>query len=574
MTKLDSLFCANASVRDRTWIAKELPFVVPPEGVDPTVARIAAGRGVVDMDAYFSPSFKATMPDPYVLEGMEAATARIWQAVQDRQSIAILGDYDVDGASSTALMIRLLRMAGHEGPLHWDIPDRMVDGYGPNDRLIDELAQQAAPDLLILLDSGTASIGPVKHAREIGMDVIVIDHHEPQQELPDALIINPKCQQDRSLEHLCAAGLVFLFGVALRRFAREKSPDFAFPDIRSVLGLAALATIADVVPLTGLNRTYVSMGLPRMPEIVGLQALMDATGEEQLTVHGCGFVLAPCINAAGRIGTMHDGVNLLISESEEEAMTIASRLQSLNDERRDIQKAALEAAKAMVDETDRAIVLHDPSWHPGVVGLIASKLREAFDRPAIVIGEHGKGSARTVEGFDIGSVVIEATRKGLLLRGGGHKAAAGLTLSPDKFDDFKGFVMAALEGFTRPSFTADLVVAPGELPVQTAEAFKFMEPFGQGNPKPRIALVGGICIRTSVLKSVHVKIAVEGRHGITEAIAFNAVDTAVGKAMLSSHGRRIDLYGTVEASYYAGTSTVVLKPEDVMIGGETDSAAA
>jgi len=574
MTDTDSIFCASRSVRNRDWKARELPYVLPPEGVDPVAARIAAARGAADLDSYFFPNFRSSMPDPFLLDGMENATKRIWKAVQGNESIAILGDYDVDGASSTAMLVRLLNMAGHSGKIKWSIPDRMIDGYGPNERLIDEVKAESEATLLILLDSGTAAIKPVHHARGAGMDVVIIDHHEPQAERPDAILVNPKCQDDRTLDGLCTAGLVFLLAVALRRHARSSEGRTDFPDIRSLLGLAALATVADVVPLTGLNRAYVSLGVPRIVDIPGLKVLMEVTGETEPTVHGCGFVLAPCINAAGRIGTMHDGVRLLLTDSVDECKDIANSLHATNLERRDMQKRALEEALAAVDSEAKAIILQNPSWHPGIVGLIASKLREVYDRPAIIIGEHGKGSARTVEGFDIGSVIIEAAAKGLLLKGGGHKAAAGLTMDPAKFDDFSHFVLEAISDFEHPSFTADLIITPGEMTVETALALKSMEPFGQGNPKPRIAVIGGTCIRTSILKQAHIKITVEGSSGIMEAIAFNAVETQIGKAMLSSEGRRIDLYGTIEVSYWAGTTTVSIKPEDVMIGPELSVAAA
>lgn len=574
MTAPDSPFCADRSIRSREWTERELPFLVPPAGVDVTAARIAAARGAEDLAGHFVPSFRSAMPDPSTIKGMDEAVERMHRAVRDGEGIAILGDYDVDGASSTAMLVRMLRNFGHSGHLSWSIPDRMVDGYGPNDRLVEEMHEGGKVSVLVLADSGTASIGPIAHARSLGMDVIVLDHHEPQASLPDAIVVNPKCQDGRNYDYLCTAGIAFLFGVAMQRRLRQDDPQAVFPDLRGLLGLVALATVADVVPLIGLNRAYVSLGLLRIPEIQGLATLAEVAGESNLTVHACAFVLAPCINAAGRIGRMHTGVRLLLTTDTEEAHELATELHRINDERRTIQKSALEAAIAMVDTTAKGIVLHDPSWHPGVVGLVASKLREIYDRPAIVIGEAGKGSARTVEGFDIGATVIDATAAGLLLKGGGHKAAAGLTLDPSRFEEFKAFVLGRLDGFDHPSFTADLVVPCGSLTIDTALGFESLAPFGQGNPKPRIAVVGGVCVRTQIMKALHVKIVLDGPGGIMEAIAFNAVETPIGKAMLSSQGRKIDLYGPVEVSEWAGVRSVVMKPEDVMLGPDRASAAA
>lgn len=562
--------CGSISVRGRDWSLGNPSPVVAPIGVHPLAAAVVASRGVDDLETYFTPTFHNSMPDPNVLPNMEAAVARMAQAIIGGQRIAIVGDYDVDGATTTALLVRLLRDLGHAAT-SWRIPHRIDDGYGVNEIMIDKIAaEDGKVDLLLLVDNGTAAKDAVAHARAAGADVLILDHHEAQGGLPDAILVNPKHPDcDRSYEYLCSAGVAFLFAVSVVRSLRSSgffSDGKSEPDTRRYLGLVALATVADVVPLVGLNRAYVARGIGRMGEFAGLRALKVVTDQKSYTAHACGFVFGPCLNAAGRIMDMSVGVELLIEDDESVALPVAKRLHELNQDRRKIQEAAVESAKERLtaEPPGAGIVLYDTEWHPGIVGLVAAKVREAFDRPAIVIGNGGKGSARTVDGFDVGAAIIDAVSGGILLRGGGHAAAAGLTIAPDRVDDLRRHLEGRLVGFEPAATKVDVVLECGTVDPDLARGFEAMAPFGQGNSKPRVAVVGGRVTKVTVFRGLHIKAILEGPSGRTEILAFRSVDTPLGAAIKAAEGGRLDVLGTLEVSTWNGVDTVIVKPEDVI----------
>ncbi|AOG02914.1 single-stranded-DNA-specific exonuclease RecJ (plasmid) [Bosea sp. RAC05] len=574
-------FCAPRSAKNRTYSLRAAPPHSVPGEIDPRVAAVAAARGAGDLESFFNPNFKASMPDPSRLADMQVAAARFAKAVEAGESIGLIGDYDVDGATSSAIVIRFLRMLGHEKVV-WRIPHRIRDGYGPNTRLVDEIAAVGA-SLLVILDSGTAAIEPVARARSLELDVLIIDHHEAGETLPDAVLVNPKRpDEDRSLDYLCTAGLAFLFAVAVMRELRVtgffERKAMTPPDIRGLLGLVALGTVADVVPLVGLNRAYVALGLPRMGDIAGIRALVDATGEQNFTPVSCGFVFGPCINAAGRIDDMSLGAELLVTEDPKRAEFLALQLHEMNQERQKMQKLAVQSAKDAVVETGQdtgtgVIVLHDENWHPGVVGLVAAKVREAFDKPAIIIGNSGKGSCRSVDGYNIGENVIAAYQAGLLVKGGGHAAAAGLTLDAPKLDALRAFMNASITGFEPPAVAVDFLMECGALQPDLVEAFDKLAPFGQGNPKPRIGVIGGFVRKVQILKSLHVKAWLSGSEGDTVILLFNAIGTPLGDQLSRSEGKQVDVVGVAEVSTYGGVTSVVLKPEDVFFGVDAHAQA-
>jgi single-stranded-DNA-specific exonuclease len=567
------MFCSQQSVRGRGWALREARDGPAIDGVPPFVVGIAAARGIEDLEAYFAPKLDA-LPGPGSLIDLEPAVERFCRAVEAGETIGVIGDYDVDGASSTALLIRLARGLGHDR-LVWRIPGRLADGYGPNDRLVDELCADNGATLLVVVDSGTAALGPLARARGIGADVVVLDHHEPGASLPEGLIVNPKRRdEDGSLAFLCAAGLTFVFAVAVARrmhaagwFARKGIPQ---PEMASWLGLVALATIADIVPLVGLNRALVAKGLRRIPGTVGLRALMEVTGHAEADPFACGYLLGPCLNAAGRLAEMNDSVEILSTEDPVRAAELAKVLHALNQERRDVEKRAVEEAKRLAVETgqDRegtVIVLSNPDWHPGVVGLVAGKLREAFDKPAAVAGAGGKGSARSVDGFDFGGAIIAAAASGVLQKGGGHAMAAGFTVDEGRVDDLRDHLRAAASGFVAGPSWVDVVTAPGEALPGHVQAAQAMEPCGMGNTKPRIALVGGRVRRVQNIQGKHAKAFVSGPAGETAVMMFNGVGTRVGDAILGSLGKRADFLGTLDLNTYGGETTAFLKVEDVMV---------
>ena len=426
-------------------------------GVPELLARVLAGRGVEpdEVAAYLDPSIKRLMADPHKLTDMEAACARLAQAVIHGESVAIFGDYDVDGATASALLTRYLRHCGLDPIVH--IPDRIFEGYGPNVDAIRTFAERGVK-LLVTVDCGTTSMEPLTEAKKLGLDTVVIDHHQADEELPPAVaIVNPNRADDLSgLGHLAAVGLVFVTLVALTRELRRRNfwtGTRDEPDLLSLLHLVALGTVADVVPLKGLNRAFVAKGMIalRRRDQIGLTALMDAA-----RLNGppepwhLGFLLGPRINAGGRIGRADLGVRLLLEEDPSEAARIAGELDRFNRERQQIELATVAQAEAEamaalgLEEKGAVVVTAGEGWHPGVVGLVAARLKERYGRPAFAIalepGGIGTGSGRSIAGVDLGQAVRRAVREGLLLKGGGHAMAAGITLKKDALAAFRAFL--------------------------------------------------------------------------------------------------------------------------------------
>ena len=452
------------SVSGRAWVdrldtsaARNATAIGQRTGIPDILARIMAGRGVSleAAESYLEPTIRALMPDPSTMTGMDDLAERLARAIADNESVALFGDYDVDGACSCALMARYLRHFGIEPQVH--IPDRIFEGYGPNSAAMDKLIDAGA-SLIITLDCGTTSEGPIAHAREKGADVLVIDHHLVDHDLPPAnALVNPNRPDDISgLGYLCAAGVTFMVMVAVNRALRNRG-DTGLPDLLSLLDLVALATVCDVVPLIGLNRAFVVRGLEvaRRGEKPGLSALaLAARASGPLNPYHLGFLIGPRINAGGRIGDAALGTRLLALDDEHQAMVIAAQLDELNGERQRIEVEAVEQAAATAEaeigsgEGPPVLVLASADWHPGVVGLIAARLRERFERPSFAIALNpdgsGTGSGRSMPGVDLGSAVIEAVEIGIIPKGGGHAMAAGVSLRPGDLGPFRSFLAEKL----------------------------------------------------------------------------------------------------------------------------------
>ena len=569
-------YVAETSLRGNRWS-------VPNEfaGVDPRdplflPKQIALMRGVAPsaLETFFKPMLRTSMPDPSSLADMDAATARIAEAVRRGETVGLLGDYDVDGATSTAIMLRWLGSAGHDKAVYY-IPDRIREGYGPNPGAVDAIAEAGA-SLLLVLDSGTLAHGPIAHARARGMDVVVVDHHEPSRTLPlpDAILVNPKRPDDASGQtNLCTAGLAFLLAVSLNRLLRAEGyfdqAGIAPPDPMDLLGLAALGTVADVVPLTGLNRAIVVQGLPKLDRNPGIRALVEETGEGEFTPRTAGFVFGPCINAAGRIDDTRLGTLLLASDDPGETRDLARHLREINAQRQAMQKEMVEAAVARALSAefadDPVIVIEDQVWHPGIVGLVAARVREATDKPAVVVGEFGKGSCRSVDGFDMGTAIIRAREQGILIAGGGHRMAAGLTIEAGRLEELRRFVCGAAFDFERPPTEVDVVAEAGTASVEAIAPLEALAPYGAGNQQPAVAVVGGIARRVRILKERHLKLMLEGPSGSTEAILFNAVGTRLGDALAASEGLPVDVLGRMAVDEFNAQARVQIKIDDAMI---------
>jgi len=547
------------------------------------LARIVAGRGV-DVDAaerYLQPTVRELMPDPSTLAGMDELAERLVKAITDVEPVALFGDYDVDGACSTALMARYLRHFGLKPQVH--IPDRIFEGYGPNTTAIDKLVDGGAK-LLITLDCGTTSDGPIAHARGRGLDVLVIDHHLSDAELPPATaLVNPNRPDDISgLGYLCAAGVTFMVLVAANRLLRQRG-ETGLPDLMSMIDLVALATVCDVVPLKGLNRAFVARGLEvaRTGSNRGIGALsLAARISGPLNPYHLGYLIGPRINAGGRIGDAALGTRLLTLDDEQEAMVIAARLNELNAERQRIETEALEeavrAAEAEIGggEGPPVLLLASANWHPGIVGLIAARLRERFERPAFAIAlgpdGTGTGSGRSMPGVDLGSAVIEAVELGLAAKGGGHAMAAGVTLVPGQLGPFRAHVtdrLARSVGAARAisALAIDAAMTARAATPQFVREIERAGPFGSGSPQPIFAFPAHKAKFAEVVGGAgHVKFTLTSDDGARiKAIAFRAAATALGDALLTGgNDKPLHLAGTLSLDHWQGREEVQFRLTD------------
>jgi single-stranded-DNA-specific exonuclease len=549
------------------------------------LARILAGRGVAvdEVEAFLDPTVRRLMPDPHTVTAMEQAAARLADAMVRGEQVAIFGDYDVDGATASALLARFLRLSGSEPIVH--IPDRIFEGYGPNVEAIRALAQRGAT-LLVTVDCGTSSIEPLAEARRLGQDVIVLDHHQADEKLPDAIVVNPNRLDDLSgLGHLAAVGLVFMAVVAVNRVLRTRGfwtqvrPE---PDLLGWLDIVALGTVADVVPLTGLNRAFVSKGLLalRRRDNAGLTALMDVarlSGPPE-PFH-LGFLLGPRINAGGRIGRADLGSLLLRTDDPVEAGRIAAELDRLNGERRAMETAMLEEAMAEaqaalgIEEKGAVVVTAAANWHPGVVGLLAARLKERFNRPAFAIalepGGTGTGSGRSILGVDLGRTVRRAVAEGLLIKGGGHAMAAGVTVRHDALAEFRAYLERELaEGVAAAradqALLIDGAVSAAGANAALVETIAKAGPFGAGNPEPVVAVPHHVVAYAEAVGEVHVRArfrAADG--GVLNAIAFRAAGQPLGEALMKNRGQPLHAAGTLSVDRWNGGERVQLRLIDL-----------
>jgi len=550
------------------------------------LARILAGRNVEAdaVAAYLDPTIKRAMPDPHVLTAMKEASERIGDAVTRGESVAIFGDYDVDGATSAALLARYLRQCGTEPIIH--IPDRLFEGYGPNIEAVRGLAERGAK-LLVCVDCGTTSIEPLAVAKKLGLETVVIDHHQADEELPPAVaIVNPNRRDDLSgLGHLAAVGLTFMTAVALNRVLRQRGfwhAERPEPDLLALLDDVALGTVADVVPLIGLNRAFVAKGLItlRRRQRVGHVSLMDVarlSGPPQ--AWHLGFLLGPRINAGGRIGRADLGVKLLLENDPIEAAKIAAELDRLNQERQTIEQATLAQAEAEasaalgIEEKGAVVVTAAEGWHPGVVGLVAARLKEKFGRPAFAIalepGGVGTGSGRSIVGVDIGRAVRRAVAEGLLLKGGGHAMAAGVTLRKGALAELRAFLEATLGADVETARRSSGLMIDGAVTAAAANAdlvamIERAGPFGSGNPEPVIALPAHTVTYAEEVGQAHMRVRLKSADGSgLNAIAFRASGQKLGTALRNSRGRQIHAAGTFALDRWQGEERVQFKLTDI-----------
>jgi single-stranded-DNA-specific exonuclease len=536
------------------------------------LCRILVARGVAPADAagFLAPTLKDLLPDPRSLRDMEKAATRFLAAVARRESIAIFADYDVDGGASAALLITWLRAMDRQATLY--IPDRIDEGYGPNVPAMQALA--ARHSLIVCVDCGTLSHDPIAAAAPA--DVVILDHHLATETLPAAhAVVNPNRQdEDGTLGHLCAASVVFLMLVEANRQLRTNGAQG--PDLMAMLDLVALATVADVAPLTGVNRALVRQGLKVMArrERPGLRALSDVSRMDTApTAYSLGFLLGPRVNAGGRIGQADLGARLLATADDREAEALAQRLDQLNTERRDITERVREEALAQAEARGLEAPLvwaAGEGWHPGVVGIVAARLKEASGRPAVVIGldgAEGKGSGRSVNGIDLGASIQRLAAEGWLLKGGGHKMAAGLTVARDRLDDAMARLSDLLArqgaGQAGPQdLRLDGLILPQAATLALAEQVESAGPFGAAAPAPRFALPE-VTLTSRRIGESHLRLSIRNPGGQPlEAVAFGAFDSALGPALEGAGTRPFHLAGKIEINTWGGRSRVQFRLDD------------
>lgn len=580
------LFEGRRSISGKKWVyqepdVRETLAIAQTHRVTEFVASILLKRGVglSQVPQFLTPTLKEMMPDPSHLKDMDKGVERIVQALNQGEKIAIFGDYDVDGATSSALLKRYFRDIGAAARIY--IPQRIEEGYGPNTLALRQLKQEGY-SVIIMVDCGTTAFEPLTAAAEMGQDIIVLDHHMSQPSLPPACaIINPnRLDEDSPLKNVCAAGMAFLFMVALHRRLRAAGyfTGRTEPDTRQYLDLVALGTVCDVMPLTGLNRAFVSQGLKvmAMRSNLGLTALSDISGmDDYPTAYHLGFLIGPRINAGGRVGRADHGARLLSTLDPIEARTLAEELNQLNAERKEVEQFVLEQALQKVErdklDSHPIILVGEEGWHPGVIGIVAGRLKERYNRPVCVVGFDqgiGKGSGRSIQGVNLGNAMHTATHKGLLVYGGGHAMAAGFTVEQDKFQAFYDHLIEQLQeqvALTEPSIEVDAVLTPSGATEALVDELKGLEPYGSGNHSPKFCLHRARVNYAERIGINHIRCQLVGADGSkVKAMAFRAAETPMGDLILSRNNQYIEVVGSLKVDTWNGRRTVTCFIDDVM----------
>ncbi|WP_445376490.1 single-stranded-DNA-specific exonuclease RecJ [Niveispirillum fermenti] len=585
----------ESSITGRRWKARNSDerlalALAQAHGLPELVGRLLAGRGVgvEEAERFLTPTLRAFMPDPSVLHDMDVAAERLARAIRDGEKVAVFGDYDVDGATSTALLNRFFRSLGRE--LRVYIPDRIEEGYGPNLPALLKLKAEGVV-LVVTVDCGVTSFDPLHGAVAAGLEVVVVDHHKAEPRLPAVTaVVNPNRLDEPAggpLSTLAAVGVTFLLIVAVNRALRKSgfySNGRTEPDLMSWLDIVALGTVCDVVPLVGLNRAFVAQGLRVMGKRanIGISALADVAGvNEAMDAYHAGYIIGPRVNAGGRVGRADLGTTLLATELAAEAAALAKELHAFNAERRAIEAAVLDDAIAMMDaEVDTCpelVLAVGEGWHPGVIGIVASRLKDRYSRPACVValdGVLGKASGRSVRGVDLGSAIIAARQAGLLVAGGGHAMAAGFTVERERIDDLRAFLRERIArqlddvGPLVPSMSLDGAMSVRAANTELLRHLERLAPYGTGNAEPRFAVTDARIVKADVVGANHVRCILTGSDGSRlKSIAFRAMDGDLGPALLQSGGRPMHLAGTLRPDRWNGNDGVQLLIDDAAVSG-------
>ena len=577
------------SVSGKSWILKkfnqeEISYFKDNHSLDEITSKLLSIRKIKkeDVNSFLNPSIKNFLPNPNNLVDMEKTTSRTIAAINKKEKIGIFGDYDVDGATSTALLGKYFT----ELKLTYEIyiPDRKKEGYGPSIESFKELIQKGVK-IIFTVDCGTLSFDAIDFAKKNEVDVIVLDHHQSEINLPNAFsVVNPNRLDDKSnLQYLCAAGVTFMFLVSLNRSLRLNNwfeiKKLNEPDLINYLDLVSLGTVCDVVPLIGLNRAIVKQGLKilKTKKNLGLKTLLDICKiETNPSIYHLGFMLGPRINAGGRVGKCSHGANLLLNTDPKNAFRLATELDKFNQERQMLERDLLEK---ILNETknyskDPVLVLSGNNWHEGIIGIVAARLKDKFNKPVIIIsidGEIGKASARSIVGFDIGSMIIAATQHKILLKGGGHKMAGGFSINIKNIEKFKDFVFRKFRSINedliseKPLFL-DTVISPSSMNLDFYNKVNILAPFGSGNPEPRFVIEDLKTAKGKIVGEKHIKSLLIGKDGsAVKAIAFNATEKDLGAYLLKKNNKPFNIAGKISLNEWRGQSNVEFIIDDISV---------
>jgi single-stranded-DNA-specific exonuclease len=579
----------SQSVSGKNWISKEfnsddINFLKTNYFLDEIVAKLLSIRKIKkeEIKFFLDPSIKSILPNPFILKDMDKAIERTISAILKKEKVGIFGDYDVDGATSTAILGQFFKSLNIDYEIY--IPDRKREGFGPNKKAFLEFINLGV-NLIFTVDCGTLSFEPIDFAKEKAIDVIILDHHQSEIKLPNAhSIVNPNRFDDRSnLNYLCAAGVCFLFLIALNKKLREqnwfKLNSILEPNLINILDLVSLGTVCDVVPLIGLNRAIVYQGLKvlKKKNNLGLKTLIDINNiENNITTYHLGYVLGPRINAGGRVGKSTHGANLLLNTNAQETFKIASELNNYNKERQILESELLNKILNTNFQTssDPVIVLHGENWHEGIIGIIAARVKEKFNKPTIIISSTsglGKGSARSIYGFDIGSVVIGAVQNDILVKGGGHKMAAGFTINMAKINEFKEFVFKKFRSVNinledKKNYYFDTEISPSAVNIDFFEKVYSLAPFGSGNIEPRFIIQNLKVLNSKIVGEKHIKSVLLGSDSTTlKTISFNSVESELGSYLLKKNLKNINIAGKLSLNEWKAQKNVEFIIDDISV---------
>jgi single-stranded-DNA-specific exonuclease len=580
---------STLSISGKSWILKkfnqdEITYLKDNFSLDEITSKLLSIRNIKkeDIKSFLNPSIKNFLPNPNSLIDMEKATKRTINVINKKEKIGIFGDYDVDGATSTALLGKYFTQLKMSYEIY--IPDRKKEGYGPSVKSFDELINKGVK-IIFTVDCGTLSFEAINYAKKKNIDVIVLDHHQSEINLPEAFsVVNPNRLDDNSdLQYLCAAGVTFMFLVSLNRKLRLdnwfKSNNIIEPYLIDYLDLVSLGTVCDVVPLVGLNRAIVKQGLKilKIKKNLGLKTLLDICKiETNPSIYHLGYMLGPRINAGGRVGKCSHGANLLLNTDPREAFKLASELDQFNKERQMLEKDLLQKILNVTKDysNDPVIVLSGNNWHEGVIGIVAARLKDKFNKPVIIIsieGKIGKASARSIIGFDIGSIIIAATQEKILIKGGGHKMAGGFSIDVENIEKFKNFIFRKFKNINedlsseKPLFF-DSVISSTAINLDFYNKINALAPFGSGNPEPKFIIENLKTVNGKIVGEKHIKSILVGADGTSiKTIAFNAIDNGLGAYLLKNNNKLFNIAGKLSLNEWKGQSNVEFIIDDISV---------